>query len=88
MSDFHHGLLRLPYNESELGLPVDEPGDATDVFGLLEDDLLITRLGLKTDRLLGPLHVNGWPEKPTDVELHLRVLVRVNVGMWANLDFV
>ena len=54
--------LRLPYDATELGRSPDS-GDPINIFCLLEDDLLITRLGLQTGRLLGPLHANGDPHR-------------------------
>jgi len=79
--------LRLPHDATELGRQTG-PGDPIDIFCLLEDDVLITRLGLLTGRLIGPLHSNAQPEKPTDVELQMHITVKVNHGMIANLDFL
>ncbi len=78
--------LRLPYEQKEIGRA--EPPTAADIYCLLEDDVLITRIGLVTGRLLGPLHTDGTAARGTDVELHLHIHVRVTVGTFANLDFL
>jgi len=80
--------LRIPHTTSEFSPPSGSIGSPVDVFCLLEDDVLITRLGLRTGRLLGPLDGASTSEKPTDVELHMHVFVKVNEGMIANLDFM
>jgi hypothetical protein len=79
--------LRLPHGADELGRST-EPDDSPNIYCLLEDDVLVTRLGVLTGRLLGPLHASGANERPTDVELHMHVTIRANVGMYANLDFL
>jgi hypothetical protein len=79
--------LRIPHDASELGRSVDS-GDPLEIFCLLEDDVLITRLGLQTGRLLGPLHPDAHVKAPTDVELHMHVAVKVSAGSYANVDFL
>jgi hypothetical protein len=79
--------LRMPHYEHELGLPKVTTEPST-VFCLVEDDALITRLGLVTGRLLGDLHANGCGEKQGDVELQMHVIIKVNRGMIGNLDFL
>jgi len=79
--------LRIPHQAGELGRSTN-PGDPLEIFCLLEDDVLITRLRVQTGRLIGPLHSSGTPEAPADVELHIHVRVKVNQGTIANLDFL
>jgi hypothetical protein len=55
--------LRLPYDASELGCPPNTSGIVKDVFCLLEDDALITRLGLQTGRLLGRCIAQSPPKR-------------------------
>jgi hypothetical protein len=50
--------LRMPGNDAELGGLLIEP-DEDPFFCLLEDDALITRVSVETDRLLLPLEANG-----------------------------
>jgi hypothetical protein len=77
--------LRIPCDKQELGLhPSPDP---TNVFCLLEDDVLITRIAVLTGRLLGPLHDQSAPSLETDVELHIHVTVKVNVATPANLEY-
>ncbi|MCI0483143.1 MAG: hypothetical protein L0Y78_01020 [candidate division NC10 bacterium] len=77
--------LRIPYNKQELGLPPSP--NPTEVFCLLEDDVLITRIAVLTGRLLGPLHDHGAPSQASDVELHVHVTVKANVTTPANLEY-
>lgn len=57
------GSFRSPRNSSELP-PEDAPRLGEDpFFCLLEDDALVTRIGITTDRLLEPLE----PGDPSDV---------------------
>jgi hypothetical protein len=79
--------LRIPYNAAEMGRSTD-PGDTVNVFCLLEDDLLITRLSVRTGRLLGPLDLTETKERETDVEIHIHAFIKVNRGTFENLDFM
>jgi len=71
--------LRMPKVQSEL--PVgDVPLLGEDpYFCLLEDDALITKLSVDTDRLLEPV------QGPTEVQLLIRVHTKVVVGTFNNL---
>jgi len=63
--------LRMPHTVAELGaLPIEKDEDP--FFCLLEDDKLITRVAVTTDRLITPLKA---PEKINDVCLIIHVTV-------------
>lgn len=62
--------LRLPHNPAELPLNILPNIDEDPFFCLLEDDNLITRVTVETDRLLAP---PSSTDAKTSVELFLRV---------------
>jgi hypothetical protein len=71
--------LRVPDpsdNNSKCPLPANE----TSVFCLLQDDKLITRLSVETDRLL-----NGTPGKPNEVVLIVKAHVLASSGRLCNI---
>lgn len=73
--------LRFPKNASELPTG-DQPGlDEAPFFCLLEDDNLITRLDVVTDRLLTP-------GPPSDVHLIMHIETRPTVGTWGNVALI
>lgn len=74
--------LRMPRNPSELPKN-DKPGDSEDPFFiLLEDDNLITRISVRTDRLLEPVHDSS------DAYILLRVRTAATMRIWGNIDLV
>lgn len=69
--------LRMP-NLSEIP-PGDGPQDGENpFFCLLEDDALVTRIGITTDRLLDPGH-------PSHVSLVLQVVTKATKAIWGNI---
>lgn len=74
--------LRIPHSEQEVDAKAALPSQAT--YCLLEDDSLITRLSIDTQRYLGPL-LDG--EKDTDVALDIRVTVESGRPRMGNVTF-
>lgn len=73
--------LRAPSNAQELA-PTARQSSVTDpTFTLLEDDALISRVNVDTDRLLGA-------STPDDVRLIIRVAVRASRWIYGNQDLV
>lgn len=73
--------LRIPKNETEL-VSGDAPQPGEDPFlCVLEDDALITRVNVTTDRLLEP----GTPEERSHVNLVLHFVVRPTIVTWINI---
>jgi hypothetical protein len=70
--------LRVPDLNDKSKNPL--PEDETNVFCLLQDDKLITRLAVETDRLLDPT-----PGKPNEVLLIVRVHVLASSGRFCNI---
>src|SRR6185437_9442927 len=71
--------LRMPKDISELP-PGDAPAEGeTPFFCLLEDDNLITKIAVNTDRLLKP------PPKPSHVVLLIHVTTKPTRLIWANI---
>ncbi len=71
--------LRMPTNSSELPAD-DQPGPSETLFYcLLEDDNLITKVSVVTDRLLRSV------SSPNDVLLVIRVTTRVTRQIWKNI---
>ena len=70
--------LRIPQQPSEL----PEGCETDDLYCLLEDDSLITRVSVEADRLLEPSATGG---KDTDVDLWIRVSVQSPWPMWDSL---
>jgi len=71
--------LRIPKDSKELPAG-DVPGQHEDPFScLLEDDNLVTRLAVTTDRLLEPV------SSPSEVLLLIRVLIKRTIGTMENL---
>jgi len=69
--------LRCPHNEAELPTGISPEADEDPFFCLLEDDLLITSVSVKTDRLLAP------SQSTAEVHLDIQVetqLTRMMVG--------
>ena len=58
---------------AHIGSPLEKP-----FFCLLEDDNLVTRLTVSTDRLLEPV------QNPSEVLLLVHVLLKKTIGTWAN----
>jgi hypothetical protein len=73
--------LRIPHGEQEIDTSIDSPRR---VYCLLEDDALITKLSIDTQRYLGPL-LDG--EKETDVALDIRVTVESGRPRLGNVIF-
>jgi len=73
--------LRIPHSEQEIDKKAETPAR---VYCLLEDDSLITRLSIDTQRYLGPL-LEG--ERETDVALDIRVTVESGRPRMGNVTF-
>lgn len=71
--------LRMPKVESEIPKGDFPSKEENPFFCLLEDDTLITKLSVKTDRLLEP--------SPSDNHVHLLIAVKTKgtVGTWFNI---
>lgn len=70
--------LRIPQSEKELPANEDIPG-GTILFCLMEDDGLITRVNIESERLLGAIT----PESKANVKLVVRATVkaqRIRIG--------
>ena len=76
--------LRRPDGIAELGGAQPQPGDDP-FFVLLQDDKLITRISVETDRLLQPVRD---PANDLDVRLVITVRLRPIHGTWLNLGFL
>lgn len=75
--------LRMPQEASELtGIAPDSADER--MYCLLEDDALITRVSVSTQRLLEPLPIG---EHLSSVELLIHVTVQSTYPMYANLGF-
>jgi len=72
--------LRKPRTPNEIPSSTQPNADETPYFCLLEDDSLVTRLAVETDRLLEP--TTG---SESDVKLILRVKVKVVKLSWATI---
>lgn len=69
--------LRMPHNDSEIpGVPL--PGESP-FFCLLEDDNLITKIGVSTDRLLEPTATQN------DVQLFIHVRTKATRMIYGNM---
>ena len=62
--------LRIPLHDDEIP---NTPSTETPCLCLLEDDSLVTNVGIETGRLLGPLDSY---EKLTDVDLSIHVTIK------------
>lgn len=76
--------LRIPHREDELPKESGEQEPKT-CLCLLEDDGLITKLSVETERLLGPKRED---ERDTDIELQIHVVVKAVHPMIGNLDWL
>jgi hypothetical protein len=74
--------LRRPTDQSEIPSSWSPTANETPLYCLLEDDKLITKVGVETDRLLTP----GANAK--DVQLTIRVAVKGFTATWGNLGMI
>lgn len=73
--------LRCPTNPEETGSPVPEAGAPSPFFCLLEDDRLVRKVSVETDRLLDAAD-------PREVVLVIRVEVRGTKVTFANVGLI
>ncbi|HEY5154193.1 MAG TPA: hypothetical protein VIJ47_05630 [Acidimicrobiales bacterium] len=73
--------LRAPSNEQEIGTTARASSSASPTFTLLEDDRLITRVNVETDRLLDS-------PAPDHVRLIIRVILRASRVINGNLMLI
>jgi hypothetical protein len=71
--------LRMPSNPSDLPPGTVPDGEETPFFCLLEDDSLVSRLNVRTDRLLEPV------QSDAEVDLSIRVTTRQLMVFWGTI---
>lgn len=74
--------LRRPTDSNEIPSAWSPAEDEKPVHCLLDDDKLVTRVGVETDRLL----VSG--ADPKHVEVTIRATIKASVATWGNLGLV
>ena len=72
-----NGIKEIEYLEKQNDFPINDP-----IFCLLEDDSLISRWNVKTDRLLSSNVV------PTDVRLVIEVHIKASKSMPRNIGLI
>jgi hypothetical protein len=71
--------LRMPKVASELPAGDSPQGEENPFFCLLEDDNLVTKISVNTDRLLEPV------DNPSEVLLIIHIQIKGTRGIWANI---
>ena len=69
----------MPKVASELPAGDSPQGEENPFFCLLEDDNLVTKISVNTDRLLEPV------DNPSEVLLIIHIQIKGTRGIWANI---